>query len=218
MKYIQGKDTFETWKSVLRFILENGKDYVDADGRICREVLNLAAEIQNPKENISKPITLLSSLGKWIYPPIDEIAEVVLKAENLGTYEYCYGPRVFKYRGDINQIDDYVIPLLRANPNSRRAVISLWDPVEDTKIGKGNVVAWLISDFKIREEKLYLTFYGRSIDFFIGWPVNIYQQFLLMEKVAKELNVGLGSLTTFVSSAHIFLEYTDQINKILKFK
>lgn len=218
MKYIQEKDTFEAWKSALKFILENGKDYVDLDNRICREVLNLGVEILNPKENISKPITLLSSLGKWMYPPIDEIAEVIQKAENLGTYEYCYGPRVFKYRNVVDQINEYVIPLLKANPSSRRAVISLWDPIEDSKVGKGNVVAWLVSDFKVREGKLYLTFYGRSIDFFIGWPVNIYQQFLLMEKVAREINSDLGSLTTFVSSAHIFLEHTDEINKILKFK
>lgn len=217
MKYILASDAAEAWKLALKFVLENGKDFVDYDGRVCREVLNMGIEIKNPKESISKPIGILSNLEIGAYPLIDEVIETLFRKDNPGIYDYCYGPRIFNYHG-VDQIHNYVIPLLKANPNSRRAVISLWDPTEDSKVERRNVVGWMVSDFKIRENKLHLTFYARSIDLFIGWPVNVYQQYILMEKVAREVNVGIGSLTTMISSVHIFLEYGDKINKVLRMR
>jgi len=131
------------------------------------------------------------------------------------TYSFSYGPRLFNFDNAINQIDGFLIPLLKKNNFSRRGIVILWHPTEDSKSYKREIPALISIDFKMRNKKLNVTAIVRSNDLFFGWPANIYQIFVLQEYVAKELNCKTGSLTTFSNSAHIFKDQFEDIHKII---
>ena len=75
---IREKTALEVWKKSLKFIIDKGKDFIDTDGRVCRESLNLYIEITNSSEGILKPIGIIEDFKKWFYPPIIEIVSLVM--------------------------------------------------------------------------------------------------------------------------------------------
>jgi len=90
---------------------------------------------------------------------------------------YGYGPNLIKYGENIsstldwtpegfNQID-YVIDLLRTNPNSRRILFSFWRPdtVEDTVLPPCHLIYQFIPE---PNNKLSCVVYQRSSDSFVG--------------------------------------------------
>jgi thymidylate synthase len=114
-----------------------------------------------------------------------------------------------------NQVDDFIIPLLKKDPNSRRAVVVLYSPVADSRVNKKETPSLISIFIKIIEKKLTLTIVIRSNDMFIGWPANIYQVYLLQKYVGEKLGIETGSITTISHSAHIFTEYDEEIKAAL---
>jgi thymidylate synthase len=152
---------------------------------------------------------------EWIYPTVEELSTIMFNKEDLAIYEYSYGHRIFNFMDKKDQINDYVIPLLKSDPNSRRAVISLSNPATDSDILNKNVPSLMFIHFKIKDDKLNCTCFIRSNDFFIGWPGNIYQIYLLQKYVSDKLNIKIGMLSTVSCSAHIFHEHFENVKKII---
>ena len=180
--------------------------------------MNLIIEIKNPDKNITEPIELLNSMKNWKYPRLEEIANVMLSSKLSLDYAYSYGSRIFDFAKKTDQINDYVIPLLKKNPSSRRAVVNLWDPEEDSSLIKKEVPGLICMDFIIIDNKLCMTGVIRSNDVFFGWPANVYQLYMLQDYICKKLDAEIGSLTVFSVSAHIFKEQFEFIEKILRTK
>ena len=207
---------FESWKVALAFVLKNGSDFTDENERVCRETLNLTIQIENPEIDAVRPITTLNSFQKWDYPTFEDIAHVMLDSKLAPEYSYSYGPRLFGFQQKINQVHDFIIPLLRKTPNSRRAIMCLWDPIEDSNPNKRDIPGVIMLDFKLRKGKLNMTGVVRSNDLFFGWPANIYQMHVLQKYVAEKLGVRTGSITTISTSAHMFQDQFPYIRKILR--
>ncbi len=205
----------DAWKCALKKVYEEGFDFVDDNGRICREIINLLIRVEDPSKDISKPIRILNDFGRWKYPSLDEIAQVMLSNKLAPDYAYSYGPRMFNFQRKIDQINDFIIPLLRENPNSRKAVVSLLDPVEDANILKSATPGLVMIDFKLREGRLNMTAIIRSNDLFFGWPANVYQLYVLQDFVRKKLDCKIGSLNILSISAHIFEDQFKYIKKVL---
>jgi len=213
---IIAKNTEEAWKKALKYIYEKGKDFVDKDDRTCREVLNLSLKIESPK-NIKKPIEILNSFRKWVYPPLEEIENFILGKKEIPGYYYNYGARAFNF-SNINQIDGFVIPLLKKDRTSRRATIIFYSPMKDSFLFKKDIPGMIMANFNIRQDKLHVTTLIRSNDLFFGWPANIYQVYILQNYIAKKLNIKQGSITTVSISAHIFEDQFEDIEKVLNMK
>lgn len=217
MEIIQ-ETAMECWKEALKLILDKGVDFKDENNRICREILNLKIVVKKPFFETSKPIKMLFGFNEWKYPHLDEISKTILTDKLESGYSYSYGVRIFNFQGKINQLNDFIIPLLKNTPNSRRAVISLWDPIADSSLSNRENPGLMLIDFKMRREKLNLTAIIRSNDVFFGWPANFYQLFVLQDYVKKALNCDFGNITIFSTSAHIFEDQFKFIEKILSRK
>ncbi len=212
---IKSRTGYEAWIKALRFVLNNGNDFIDDDKRVCREVRDLLLIIEKPGVIPTKCIDTLRSFQKWYYPSHEEIVKVVFETKTLPGYTYNYGPRLFSFAGIVNQIDDYVIKLLTKKRSSRRAVAVMWNPKEDTDIYSKEVPSTLILSFMIRDGKLYCTTFIRSNDLLFGYPVDLYQVFSLQDYVARKLNTKIGTIAFFSFSAHIFKDQFDDINMII---
>lgn len=205
----------ELWKKGLNYILNEGIDFKDQNGRICREVNALMMRLTDFKD-VDYPIESLSHISDWIYPRLSEMKSIILEGKLAKSYVYSYGERVFSYsKNAINQMDDFVIPLLKKNPSSRKAVITLWNPEKDAKPEAVISPGLVVLDFKLRDNKLIVFALVRSNDIFIGWPANLYQLYVLGEYICKKIHCKMGSITTCSTSAHVFEENRSQIQKLV---
>lgn len=214
MVEIKGKTAEQVWKKLLEHVILEGLEFTDRKGRVCKEAMNVVTVIENP-ENVSKPMEILNGFQKWVYPPIDEIKDSILGKKDAQGYYYHYGARAFDFNG-INQIDDYVIPLLKKTPTTKRAITVFYDPNKDTLPIKKETPGMVMVNFNIRNKKLHTTIVIRSNDIFYGWPANVIQAYCLADYIGKELNVEVGTISTVSISAHIFEDQIEDIKKVVK--
>jgi len=223
---VKDKTASKVWKKALKYILSKGKDFTDKEERVCREILNMTLVIEDPTKDITGPIKILNSFKKWIYPPLEELAKFMLSKKDMPGYYYTYGSRAFNFgsgshnldkkdQNQINQIEEFVIPLLKKDPTSRRATVLFYNPLKDSNLYKKEVPGMILANFKIKDKKLYVTAVIRSNDLFYGWPTSIYQIYILQDYIREKLNLDIGSITTFSVSAHIFEDQFDDIKKII---
>lgn len=206
----------DAWKAALHHIISKGKDFKDNDKRVCREVLNLSVTIEHPEIGIDEPIDAIKKTEKWVYPSKDELVTIIFNEAELPLYDYTYGSRIFGYQGTHDQVNNYIIPLLKENPASRRATIITIDPQKDLNMKNRNSPGLVSLHFKVAEGKLLMTSVIRSNDYLIGWPANVYQLASLQHYVAEQLGLQQGPLATYSISAHVFMEYEEDINEVLR--
>ncbi len=214
---ISGKNSVAAWKNAIAYVKEHGDSYIDRVNRHCIECLNLLIVIENTK-NIDEPIQLLSRNDSWLYPNLHDVAKIMLPEFDSNLYQYSYGKRLFSYDGVVNQIDDFVIPKLRKNSYSRKAISVIAQPAQDSKHASSTTPSIIALDFKIRNDLLHVTCMIRSCDLFFGFPANSYQVHTIQEYVAKKLRIQNGSISFFCNSAHIFTEYDSILKKVFSYR
>lgn len=209
-------DVMELWKNALSLVVKNGIEFKDNDGRICIEENNLVLTLTNPNQKISEPIEIMMARRKWVYPSKDELSSIMFKEYHAPTYDYTYGGRIFSFEDQLDQINEFIIPLLKSDPSSRRAVVVLYDPIDDSNISNKNSPGIIYMQFRIKENKLHMNCHIRSNDLFFGWPANIYQIFTLQKFVSEKLGIEKGNISTISNSAHVFKDDLDDINKLIE--
>jgi len=210
------KNALDAWKESLREIIQKGKDFKDREDRVCREILNMAITVEIPEQSINLPINFMKNIDKWVYPSKEELESIMLDKNTSNLYKYTYGPRIFNFQSQKNQVEEFIIPLLKKDQDSRRALIVLYDPLNDSRIENKDIPSLALIYFKIKNKKLNITCFIRSNDMFIGWPANVYQIFTLQKLVAESLSVKTGSITTFSASAHVFEEHFEDVQELIK--
>lgn len=126
-----------------------------------------------------------------------------------------YGPRLRDWHG-VDQIAE-ILALLRRDPTSRRAVISLFDPALDFVEVTNDVPCnnWL--HFLIRDGRLDMNIVLRSNDVIWGFSgINTFEWSVLQEMVAYWLGVEVGQATFFISSLHLYVERDAQAVRVLE--
>jgi len=123
--------------------------------------------------------------------------------------------------GEINQID-YVMNLLKNNPDSRRILFQGWNPEylpnenmspqENVKAGlQALPPCHLLYQFSVANNKLSLLVYIRSNDLLLGHPYNLASASCLLMMVAQQVNLELGEVIMTMGDAHIYINHTDQV-------
>ena len=103
---------------------------------------------------------------------------------------------------NIDQIK-WVLNLLHQDPETRRAVVTIWNPKFDTKPSKDIPCNDMLM-FKIRNGQLNMTIANRSNDLHWGLCTNIFQFSFLLEIMAEILGVQVGHQTHNSQSLHIY--------------
>ena len=98
-----------------------------------------------------------------------------------------------------------IINLLKEHPDTRQAFLSIWNPEDDIlNFETSRVPCSLGFHFLIRNGKLNLVYYMRSLEVTQCVGNDIYTSSRMIEAVAEKLGVGIGTLTFCVGSAHFF--------------
>lgn len=114
--------------------------------------------------------------------------------------------------GSIDQIQT-LIEGLKTNPNSRRHIVSAWNPadVEDMALPPCHC----LFQFFVADGKLSCQLYQRSADVFLGVPFNIASYALLTLMVAKVVGLEPGEFVHTFGDAHLYLNHLDQAREQL---
>lgn len=136
-------------------------------------------------------------------------------AEKYGNLGPIYGKQWRSWStadGSIDQIK-LLIEGLKNNPDSRRHIVSAWNPSEVADMALPP--CHTIFQFYVAEGKLSCQLYQRSADVFLGVPFNIASYALLVHLIAEECGLEVGEFVHTLGDAHIYLNHMEQVKEQL---
>jgi thymidylate synthase len=141
----------------------------------------------------------------WMHANFTDHARVIA----LGGAD-SYATRLFDYEHSGRDQIQWVIDRLRADPSSRSATITTFQPHTDTTY----IPCVSTLDFWLPDGAVELVVYAHSIDFGAKGYGNLVELAALQHHVADALRVGVGRLIMTVKSAHVYgteLEYIERV-------
>ena len=109
--------------------------------------------------------------------------------------------------GTIDQIKN-VVEMIRNNPNSRRMLVTAWNPAEVDEMALPP--CHCLFQFYVAEGRLSLQLYQRSADTFLGIPFNIASYALLLQMMAQVTGLEAGEFVHTTGDTHLYLNHFEQ--------
>jgi thymidylate synthase len=221
--HFMGETLDDLMRDVLIEIQKSG-DQIEPTKGLAREIRGVVLELANPRARLSRTETR----GKP-YSCLGELCWYLAKTNRLPFISYYipayrqyadgdeifggYGTRLFEWRG-LNQIEN-VIELLRKKPQSRQAVLQLFD-CHDLVGDHKDVPCTCTLQLMLRGGQLHLFANMRSNDVFWGLPHDVFCFTMLQELIARTLRVELGTYKHAVGSLHLYDKSRDSARRFLK--
>jgi thymidylate synthase len=137
-------------------------------------------------------------------------------ADSNGDLGRVYGAQWCDWRtadgGSIHQIDE-VIAQIRRNPDSRRLIVTAWNPGEVSQMALPPCHA--LFQFFVLEGRLSCQLYQRSADLFLGVPFNIASYALLTHMVAQVCGLQAGDFVHTFGDLHLYANHLEQAREQL---
>lgn len=136
-------------------------------------------------------------------------------AEQYGDLGPIYGKQWRSWTTGNEVIDqiDALIKGIKANPDSRRHLVTAWNPSEVSDMALPPCHAMF--QFYVADGKLSCQLYQRSADVFLGVPFNIASYALLVHLIAEECGLEVGDFVHTLGDAHIYLNHMEQVKEQL---
>lgn len=143
-------------------------------------------------------------------------------ADEKGDLGPVYGHQWRNWNSEeIDQIKE-LIETLKSNPNSRRMLVSAWNPsvLPDTSVSFSENVAnnkaalppcHAFFQFYVADGKLSCQLYQRSADIFLGVPFNIASYALFTMMIAQVCDLEVGDFIHTFGDAHIYNNHIEQL-------
>lgn len=118
-------------------------------------------------------------------------------AEDNGVFHGAYGLRT-------DGQYDHVVDKLKEDPDTRQAVVTIWNPEFDNKPRKRDYPCTVLHQFRIRNNKLNMSVYMRSNDVWLGAAYDFFQFTRVQLALCSILGVEPGGYSHHVGSLHIY--------------
>jgi thymidylate synthase len=213
---IEGKTIADTWVGIIQRVKSTGTIRPTAYGGQWQELIDLMAVVTAEPDEFYFPEPNYLPVSRDFLR--DYVAQVVDDAPQREGVKYTYGQRLRSWFGR-DQVQQ-AIHLLARDPDSARAVMSLWD-VQDYEAGDSPPCLnhiWV----RIVEDELSLTATFRSNDMFSAWPANAFGLRSLQRHIRDGIvaqtktPLRLGALITISQSAHIYDDCWDNADRIIQ--
>ena len=217
------------YQELLRLVLENGKFKPDRTGTGTYAVFGAQARFP-----LADGFPLLTTKKLHVKSIIYELlwflrGEINIKylnehgvsiwdewADSDGNLGRVYGAQWSDWRApdgrSINQIDR-VIDQVKQNPDSRRHIVTAWNPGELERMALPPCHA--LFQFFVHAGELSCQLYKRSADLFLGVPFNIASYALLTLMVAQVCGLNAGAFVHTFGDLHLYSNHLDQAKQQL---
>jgi len=191
------------------------RDGVDFAGT--KALFNVGFEMQHPKANailnskVQRDWKQEYAEAEWQWylsgdPSVEKLGEIYGKvpaiwkrmADSQGYVNSNYG-----HQWKRNDQLDFVIKMLKANPETRQAAISIYDGKEIINYSNDTPCTYAVQ-FTILDNKLNMSVVMRSNDLWYGFCNDQYQFSSLQMLVAYELNISVGTYYHFAHNLHLY--------------
>lgn len=185
----------EGWLAVARRILDDGA-IATYDGLPIREIEETTIAIVRP----ARRDAIVDRLGDpdrlaWMHANFVDHARVPALGDARS-----YASRLYDYLGEGRDQVQWVIDRLRADPTSRSATITTFEPTLDSSY----IPCVSLLDFWVRDGAVEQVVYAHSIDFGAKGYGNLVELADLQERIAAALERPLGRLVMHIKSAHVY--------------
>ena len=137
-------------------------------------------------------------------------------ADETGDLGRVYGAQWRDWRGAngmrVDQIEN-LIAQIKSNPQSRRLIVSAWNPAEIEKMALPP--CHLLFQFYAQDGELSCQLYQRSADLFLGVPFNIASYSLLTMMVAQVVGLMPGDFVHTFGDLHLYKNHLEQTHEQL---
>ena len=137
-------------------------------------------------------------------------------ADQTGNLGRVYGAQWRDWRGEndvrVDQIDN-LITQIKSNPQSRRLIVSAWNPAEIDEMALPP--CHLLFQFYVQDGELSCQLYQRSADLFLGVPFNIASYSLLTMMVAQVVDLTPGDFVHTFGDLHLYKNHLKQAHEQL---
>lgn len=195
---IESRSLPGAWTSIVRLISK------DENGTLH----NLLVHVLEPTREVPRPLQKhKEQIESWA---------LELQSTKPRRLPFTHGQRIHDWPSRqhksmrLDQIRDFVVPMLLRNPKTKRAMAIVTDPSLDAEITDDPVPALLLVQFGLARERLNLTAYFRAQEMYFFWVVNMFELITLQEAVCNmmrtrspETAVQPGSITTVAFSGYI---------------
>lgn len=133
-------------------------------------------------------------------------------ADEEGKLGRVYGAQWRTWQGPHGQVVDQitnVINQIKRNPDSRRHLVSAWNPAEVDAMALPP--CHYAFQFYVAGGRLSCLFNMRSVDTFLGLPFNLASYALLTHMVAEQCDLEVGELVWTGGDVHIYMNHMEQV-------
>ncbi len=220
------------YHDLLRLVLEKGRPRTDRTGTGTKSVFGAQTRFDLRSEGPGFPLLTTKKLhiksivyellwflrGDTNIRYLNEHGVTIWDewADESGDLGRIYGAQWRDWQGAngarVDQLDN-LITQIKSVPQSRRLIISAWNPAEIEKMALPP--CHVLFQFYVQEGELSCQLYQRSADLFLGVPFNIASYSLLTMMVAQVVDLHPGDFVHTFGDLHLYNNHFDQAREQL---
>lgn len=206
------------YRAVLRTILEQGEQ-VSPRGKPTLELQAARIVLQDPSANIladpGRRINYTFSVTEWLWMlagqnDLEFLAWTNSRMRQFSddgvTFAGAYGPAI------VQQLP-YVVNTLKEDPDSRQAVITVWE--RNPRPSK-DIPCTTHLQFLLRKGKLNMITTMRSNDAWLGFPYDVFNMTQIQRYLASALDVDVGTYVHLPGSLHLYQNRWTDASQLLQ--
>lgn len=207
----------EAYIDQLRLVFQKPTYFNAPRGQRSRERLAAHFQLRDPRQRVAfiprRRTNIVFNFAEvlWYLAGRDDLDFIEYYAPSIRCYSMdgrrltgtAYGPKIF---GQPHRNCQYntVIDVLTSDPDSKRAIVQIFDSDELQAPGNIDVSCTLGLQFFLREGALHAQAYMRANDAYRGMVSDVFSFTLIQEYLAGELGAELGSYTHVAGSLHVY--------------
>ncbi|MFF4456798.1 thymidylate synthase [Streptomyces goshikiensis] len=217
--------------ALLRLATQNAEHHIGARGNDAREVIVLGFRLPDPRQRLTylaerkaNPVFHFAE-ALWYLAGRRDLAMIGYYAPSMRSSSpdginlggSAYGHTIFNPApgDDVSQFDR-VLELLRTEPDSKRALISVFSPDELADPGNVDVACVAGLHLLARDGQLHMVCTMRANDLDCGLLSDVFSFTVIQEYAAVQLGLELGTYTHMIGSAHVNDRNTERVERVLR--
>lgn len=212
------KSPCEAVMQAAKHILEDGHE-TSPRGMKTKEILNFTVQINEPTRlplvvpgrgltDFIGAAEAVQLIGQFSDP--DWMVSTVKAFDQFRDGNILWGAYGIRVYGMLDEL----VKLLREDPSSRQAVLSIYHSPTDLGRGKKDTPCTLTLQFLLRDGYLHGRGSMRSNDVWLGLPYDLVQFISITGAIAAALDVKVGTYTHTVGSMHVYERHYEMLEEI----